>query len=355
MRVANIMLSADRGGIETSFAHYTEALRQGAAEVLCVVAPQAAVLQQLPHEVELATLAHTSQYDLRAVWRLHRILQDFIPHVVLVHGKRAQNLAWLTQRFFGKRAPLVTVLHRHRFKGLRRVDKILCITPKLREEVIAVGIDAQRTEVMPNFLLSNYSALPKPCFQSPPVIGFLGRLVEEKGCALLLRAVALLKQRGVACALRVGGSGVLQEMLKTKASALGLEGDVTWCGWVEDNAIFFSAMDIFCLPSHHESFGMVLLEAFRHGVPVVATRTVGASSLIASDENGLLCDISAEALADALQAMLSNPALAHHMAESALVRSEEYLISAVAPRLQALLQRTVQDFNVAFKSAQLSA
>lgn len=351
MRVVNIMLSADRGGIETSFAHYAEALRQAGAEVLCVVAPEAEVVAQLPREMEVATLEQSSQYDLRAVWRLHRLLQDFIPQVVLVHGKRAQNLACLTQKLFGKRAPLVAVLHRHRFKGLQGADKILCITPTLREEVIAKGIDAQRVEVLPNFLLSAHSAAPKPHFHTPPVIGFLGRLVEEKGCALLLQAAALLMQREVAFALRIGGSGALQEALRTKASALGLEGRVTWCGWVEDAAAFFAEVDIFCSSSRHESFGMVLLEAFRHGVPVVATRTVGANSLITSGENGLLCDISVEALADTLQELLSNPALAQHMAEVALERSNEYLVSAVAPRLNALLQRSVQEYQASFRSA----
>lgn len=351
MRVANIMLSADRGGIETSFAHYAEALREAGAEVLCVVAPEAEVVAQLPREVEVATLAQSSQYDLRAVWRLHRLLQDFIPQVVLVHGKRAQNLARLTQILFGKRAPLVAVLHRHRFKGLRGVDTILCITPALREEVIATGIPAQRVEVLPNFLLSAHFAPPKPHFHTPPVIGFLGRLVEEKGCALLLQASALLMQREVAFTLRIGGSGALQEALRTKASVLGLEGRVTWCGWVEDTASFFTEVDIFCSPSRHESFGIVLLEAFRHGVPVVATRTVGAESLITSGENGLLSDISAEALADALQDLLSNLALAQRMAEVALAHSEEYLVSAVAPKLDAILQRSVQEYHASFSAA----
>lgn len=334
MRVLNVMLSPGLGGIESAFAHYAEAMQMQGHTVICCVSPGAEIIPHLPTGTEVVELPQRSQYDPLALWHAHRLLKRTRPDVILVHGKRAQHLFLLAQRLFGKLAPLVVVLHRHRFQQLRGCDRILCVSQKLREEVLAQGIAPEKVAVIPNFLVSSSSAEPTQNWHTPPVIGLLGRMVEEKGIDIFLAALALLKARGITFRAEIGGTGALLAAWQAQAEASGLAGSVTWRGWVEDTDNFFTDIDIFCSSSRHESFGIVLIEAFRHGKPVLATATSGASEILRHGENGLLCPVSAEAIAEGLAALLQDRELAFRLATRARADSERYMVNAIAPKIE---------------------
>jgi glycosyltransferase involved in cell wall biosynthesis len=165
----------------------------------------------------------------------------------------------------------------------------------------------------------------------------LGRLVPEKGADILVDALALLRARGVAFRAVIGGDGPQRSALEERIDAAQLQDCVTLRGWVEDSAAFYGEVDVLCVPSRSESFGLIVLEAWQHGVPVVATRADGPSELIASGENGMLADIAPHALADAMAAVLENSPLARRLAEGGRRAVAQYTMQAVAPRLDAVL------------------
>lgn len=121
-------------------------------------------------------------------------------------------------------------------------------------------------------------------------IGFLGRLVEQKGVDVLIKAVHFLLEQDRSYQLIIGGSGPLESQLKKIVVDLDIKEKVIFVGNVSDKNSFFKMIDIFVLPSRFEGFPLVLLEAGMYQMPVVATNVSGNPEIIRHGETGLLVE-----------------------------------------------------------------
>jgi spore coat protein SA len=148
-----------------------------------------------------------------------------------------------------------------------------------------------------------------------PVVLFAGRVVKDKGVHVLIDAMKLLGQEGVGLRLRVVGASNFGHSKETdyihqlKADA---PATVTFLPYRSGVALgdLFRDADIFCSPSiWDEPFGLVNVEAFASGLPVVSTRGGGASEIFA-DGGGILVERgSAEQLASALRRLAEDASL----------------------------------------------
>nr|WP_255551280.1 glycosyltransferase family 4 protein [Granulicella sp. dw_53] len=148
-----------------------------------------------------------------------------------------------------------------------------------------------------------------------PVVLFAGRLVKDKGLHVLIDAMKLLEQQRVELQLRIVGSVNFGDSRETeyvhqlKANA---PATVTFLPYRSGAALgdLFRDADVFCSPSiWDEPFGLVNVEAFASGLPVVSTRGGGASEIFA-DGGGILVDRgSAEQLAAALRQLVEDSKL----------------------------------------------
>ena len=111
-----------------------------------------------------------------------------------------------------------------------------------------------------------------------PVCLFLGNGFKRKGLSLLLKSLASLKGEGLFC-LVVGGDAAINSY-KSKAKSFGIDDRVIFTGPRKDAARFYAAADFFVLPSLHEAFGNVVLEAMASGVPVIVSGWAGASEVL---------------------------------------------------------------------------
>lgn len=157
------------------------------------------------------------------------------------------------------------------------------------------------------------------------IIGFLGRLVMEKGLEAFAETIAELRKRGVAHKVLVVGDGPAREWFEER-----LPGAV-FTGFQQgaDLGRAAAAMDVLFNPSDTETFGNVTLEAMACGVPVVAARATG-SSLIRDGESGTLAppgDIGA--FADALERYVADPALRAAHGAAGEERSRRYTWDAI--------------------------
>ena len=145
-------------------------------------------------------------------------------------------------------------------------------------------------------------------------VGIFGRLVSEKGHQNLFRAV---QQMDRPVEVHVFGSGPELGSLRSTALSQGL--DVRFHGYVDDVPSAMVAMDVVCVPSLcEEALGLVLLEAFCLGVPVVASPVGGIPEVVLDRETGLLADPnSASEMALALEAVLYDVDLRRHVILSA--------------------------------------
>ena len=171
------------------------------------------------------------------------------------------------------------------------------------------------------------------------VILYVGRIEPLKGLDILLNAVALLEDRSDTRLLIVGGSpGRDEELdrLKLLAEQLGIEDMVTFSGAVNQAYLtkYYSAADVFVLPSYYESFGLVALEAMACGIPVVVSRVGGLKTFIKDGEAGYLIPWRCpEPFAQRLDILLANPALRETMGKAARATALEMSWSGVADRI----------------------
>ncbi|MEG3175648.1 glycosyltransferase family 1 protein [Sphingomonas sp. RB3P16] len=129
-------------------------------------------------------------------------------------------------------------------------------------------------------------------------VGFLGRLVKEKGLDVFAKAIKTLKQRGVKHRTFVVGEGPARDWFVQEVP------DAVFAGYMtgDDLGKAVASMDVFFNPSVTETFGNVTLEAMAAGVPVVAARASGAVGLIEDGVTGLIVPpTDIEGYADALQ------------------------------------------------------
>jgi len=345
VRVLNVMLSLGLGGVQKAYAGYTKLLCHLGHEVVSCVTPRSAVSMYLPAAANLVTLSNFFERDPVAIIRAAFLLRSQKPDLIMVHGKRALMLFSRARHLSGLHIPLINVLHRHRFKHIARSDLNICISEPLRDEAAAAGIDKAKLAYIPNFLTGELDASSPTPWNDPPVIGFLGRMVPEKGLDLFIDALAILKESGVHFAARIGGDGPMRQTWKAYAAARGLGHDLQWVGWVNAVGEFHKSIDVLCIPSRWESFGLVILEAYKAGKVVVATRTTGPASIINDKVNGLMSDIDAKDLAAKLKVVIENPEFAERMATQAAYDIMQYEIDAVAPAVDTLLKNLVKNFH----------
>ena len=144
-----------------------------------------------------------------------------------------------------------------------------------------------------------------------PSVLFLSRLHYKKNIEALLRACALLRDRGQPCNLLVAGAGDLEyeASLRALTAELDLEDRTAFLGMVVDTVkvSLFEAADLFVLPTQQENFGFVLFEALAAGTPLVTTRGTDTWPEIEASGGGVIADPDPQALADALAGLLTDP------------------------------------------------
>jgi glycosyltransferase involved in cell wall biosynthesis len=222
-------------------------------------------------------------------------------------------------------------------------DYIAAVVPARRRPPVLVvhhGVDLGRFLPVPH--------RPEPAV---PVLLSVGRLVEKKGYADLLEALALLAGKAVPFHCRIYGDGPLHASLVSLRDGLGLSDRVTMAGAADREGIraALGSGDAFVLTPVTTSDGdrdgipNVLVEAMACGLPVVTTSAGGITELVRHDATGLVVspgDI--EAIADALGAVIGSEALRRRLSETARRCVErDFDLNAAARTLEALFPTAV--------------
>ena len=122
------------------------------------------------------------------------------------------------------------------------------------------------------------------------VIGHVGRFFPEKNHNFLLDVFLEVLKKKANAKLLLLGNGPLQEKIHQKAKSLGIEKNVFFVGLQKNPNPFYCAMDIFCLPSLREAFGIVLLEAQYNGLYCLISSSISRESAITQNVNYLPID-----------------------------------------------------------------
>jgi len=159
-----------------------------------------------------------------------------------------------------------------------------------RVETIGLGVDIER------FKKCQTRSTSASCLRGGAnrVIGYIGRLAPQKNIESLLRSMPDMLRAEPSTRLLIVGDGPDKASLEAACHSLGISAAVTFTGCVKDVTPVYEAIDVLVLPSWHEGFGLVLVEAMAMEVPIVATESTGIIDVVENGKTALLvpCDAS---------------------------------------------------------------
>jgi glycosyltransferase involved in cell wall biosynthesis len=311
--------------------------------------------QRVPVHAVAMTRQLTPLRDLRAVLEVWRALRRIRPDVVHAHtpkgglvGMLAASLGRAPVRVYHLRGlPLVTargprrwLLRAAEWTSCRLAHRVLAVSHSVRDLAIAEGLcppgkitviaggSGNGVDAAGRFTPRGAAARleARASRGIPPdarVIGFVGRLVPDKGVGELASAWSRLRAEDPALHLLLVGLPEAHDPLPAGVLA-GLEADprVHLAGFDTDTPRLYAAMDVVALPTYREGFPNVALEAAAMALPIVATCVSGCVDAVQNEVTGVLVPPrDPAALADALRRYLSDPALRERHGEAARRRA----------------------------------
>lgn len=179
--------------------------------------------------------------------------------------------------------------------------------------------------------LEEYRLLPEP--DGVVTAAVVSRMLREKGIIEVIQAARVLNKRNVDVRIKLIGAPDPENPSSIPTETLQEwhdEGLVEWLGYCEDIRQVWANAHIAVLPSHREGFPKSLIEATASGRPAITTDTIGCREVIEDGVSGFvvpLCD--AEAIADALEKLVSDPALRRRMGSAARERTERMFADTI--------------------------
>jgi len=201
--------------------------------------------------------------------------------------------------------------HRQLGTWQNKVNRFIALTGFAKSKFIAAGFPAAKIEVKANFVADPLQQTTRTTTARPGFALFVGRISEEKGIKTLLQAWSTLTDQAL---LKVAGAGPLEAMLHgTKNVAVLGRQTPTEVSDLMRQAAFLVMPSIW-----YEPFGLVLIEALAHGLPVLASRLGSMVDIIEDGKTGLLFEPgNPQDLADKVQWLIEHPAECRRMGENA--------------------------------------
>jgi len=334
------MFSSGRGGIEQASLDYCELMHHQGHEVAAMLTVNAEILPDFETRgIPCFKLANAYEWDLFIPRKIRAYLQEWKPDIIICHGNRAISM---TRKAAQKQIPVIGVAHNYSLDRFADLDAMIAPTNDLAHALELKGIPAERIHQVPHMIQLGGGFIKKTR-KGVPVIGTMGRFVAKKGFDVFIEALALLKGRGLEFRAVLGGDGDEKRKLQKLAEKHKVIDVLQFIGWVEDKKQFFNSIDIFCLPSLHEPFGIVVLEAMAHKVPLLSSDSEGPSEIITHTQTGVLVQKgNAQALADGLQAMIEDEVYCRELAGHAFdMLRQRYAMPVVAEQMDKTLQHII--------------
>ena len=341
--------------------------------------PEGSLLEQARQTVDLASIPELARSvnpaaDLRALVKLYRFIRRGRYHVVHTHSSKAGVLGRVAAKLAG--TPIIVhtlhslVFHDYQPRVVNRTwwatkracapltDHYISVADAISEKAIAEGI------APPERFSTVYSGMELEWFLSfngdgasirrelgipdeAPVVGKVARLFPLKGHEQLLDAAPRIAAAHPNVRFLLVGDGTLQDQVRARARALGLEDQFVFTGLIprERMPAMLAAMDVLVHTSLREGIARALPQALAMGVPCVSVDLDGAPEVVVPGRTGYLVPPrDPVALADAVARLLSDEALRARMGKAGREFVDPaFRAATMVDRIAALYQRLAEE------------
>lgn len=281
--------------------------------------------------------------------------EDHIGHFDVIHGHdwlAANAMVWIKQSRPNHKAVLTmhsteygrcgnhfwrgisARVRDHERHGTYCADRVIAVSGALKGElmwmynlpdwkcwVIHNGVSAHKFNgwLNPSEVKAKYGIGPMD-----PTVLFMGRMAVQKGPDLLLEAIPGLLRYYPRTKFILAGEGHLRGALEHRARSLGVQHAIRWFGYLPSaQAVeMFKACDVVCVPSRNEPFGIIVLEGWAAGKPVVASQNGGPGEFVWHNVNGLKIYPTVESIGWGLGTLFTNWEWARWMGRNGRVAVE---------------------------------
>jgi rhamnosyl/mannosyltransferase len=197
--------------------------------------------------------------------------------------------------------------------------------------------------ILPYILNVHFKKLKAKLYDGKKVIFSCGRLIYYKGFFDLIEAAVMLPEN---CIIKIAGDGILREKLQKKITGLQLSKKIILLGKITDHDLEKELGEcyLFCLPSNYRSemFGVVQVEAFAHGKPVVSTNIPrsGVSEVNIDNKTGYTVEINnPQAIANAIKKLIENESIYNEFSNNAFEHANDFINGEIINKYIVLFQK----------------
>lgn len=279
--------------------------------------------------------------DIKSIWALIKIIKNNNIDIVIGHTPKgamiamiAASIAGVKQRIYFRHGLMYetsTGLKKKLLIGIEKLTgrlakRVVCVSNSVIDKSIKLNLNKPVKNILLNKGTCNGINLNRmlPLLRKDQklleqlgiavndrVIGYVGRLVNDKGINELVEAWRLITlQYNNVKLLLVGPFEERDSISEATKEIMNTTDTIIHTGLINDVVPYYNVMDVFILPSYREGFPTVVLEASAMRLPVITTRSTGCVDSIVEEHTGIFTEISSSAIAEALKYYLANPDIA---------------------------------------------
>ena len=326
MKILHVITSLNRGGAEIHLLNLVSEQVKNGHKVIVAYWKEDADLLKFFRKLNISTIClNKNKFFIEnfivinfffCSLKLNRIISSFNPEIIHAHLPFSETICFVNL-FFYKKAKFIISKHldtvffsrnnkRKSFLGKnlerlisKKAEKIICISNAVKKFMSSnyMKIDLNKLETIYyglDFKLYNDDKKNlkivkiKKKLKGKKIIGTISRLVPQKRLDDMINAFKIYNLKYEKNSrLIIVGKGPDKSKLKLLSSELGISDKIIWIDYLSDIKGFFSLIDIFCLTSEHEGFGIVTLEAFYNKKPVICSKAGSLPEIVKNKFNGI--------------------------------------------------------------------
>jgi len=222
-------------------------------------------------------------------------------------------------------------------------ENAIAVSDLTKKGLVMLGANDTDIHLVTNGIDLKRIAQIKPSDYNCDII-FIGRFIKEKNLDILIEAVDLIRRKMPDVKCNIIGDGPEKKRLIANVSGSGLESNIRFFGFREYNDVIamLKSSKVLVLPSTREGFGIVVLEAFSCGIPVVTVSSPRNAAIeLVDDDTGFIVNPDARELGESIYKLITDDILRKKMSLSAISKAQEYDWDKITGQLLDIYKRLI--------------